>query len=284
MSLLNTRSLTLSYGETSIIEDLTVSIPEGKITVLIGSNGCGKSTLLRSLVRLLKPNRGTVLLDGKDIHRTATREVARKMAILPQGPTAPEGLTVQQLVKQGRYPYQTWLKQWSEEDERLVRHALKVTGLEDLADRPVDALSGGQRQRAWIAMTLAQNTDIVLLDEPTTYLDLSHQIEILDLLYDLNRNEGRTIVMVLHDLNLACRYADHIIAVRNKGIHSQGAPENVLTVDMVRDVFCMECIVCDDPLFGTPMCVPRGKGRVCGERCERKDECAANTLLQSNAV
>lgn len=284
MSVLNTRSLTLSYGETSIIEDLTVSIPEGKITVLIGSNGCGKSTLLRSLARLLKPNLGTVLLDGKDIHRTSTREVARKMAILPQGPTAPEGLTVHQLVKQGRYPYQTWLKQWSEEDERLVRHALKVTGLEDLADRPVDALSGGQRQRAWIAMTLAQNTDIVLLDEPTTYLDLSHQIEILDLLYDLNRNEGRTIVMVLHDLNLACRYADHIIAVRNKGIHSQGAPEDVLTVDMVRDVFCMECIVCDDPLFGTPMCVPRGKGRVCGERCERKDECAANTLLQSSAV
>lgn len=284
MSVLNTRSLTLSYGETSIIEDLTVSIPEGKITVLIGSNGCGKSTLLRSLARLLKPTLGTVLLDGKDIHRSRTREVARKMAILPQGPTAPEGLTVHQLVKQGRYPYQTWLKQWSEEDEQLVRHALKVTGLEELADRPVDALSGGQRQRAWIAMTLAQNTDIVLLDEPTTYLDLSHQIEILDLLYDLNRNEGRTIVMVLHDLNLACRYADHIIAVRNKGIHSQGAPEDVLTVDMVRDVFCMECIVCDDPLFGTPMCVPRGKGRICGERCERKDECAANTMLKASAV
>jgi iron complex transport system ATP-binding protein len=283
MSMIQTKSLTLAYGDVPIIDNLTLSIPEGQITVLIGSNGCGKSTLLRSLARLLKPEQGSVLLDGKDIHQSSTKAVARKLAMLPQGPTAPEGLTVLQLVKQGRYPYQSWLKQWSEEDERLVRHALQVTGVESLADRPVDSLSGGQRQRAWIAMTLAQNTDVILLDEPTTYLDMSHQIEILDLLYDLNQNEGRTIVMVLHDLNLACRYAHHLIAVRDKGVYAQGAPEDVLTPQMVRDVFCMDCIICADPLFGTPMCVPRGKGRICGDRCERKDECQANNLLATHA-
>lgn len=284
MPALETRSLTLSYGEISIIEALSFHIPEGKITVLIGSNGCGKSTLLRSLARLLKPAQGNVLLDGKDILLCATKEVARKMAILPQGSIAPEGLTVQQLVKQGRYPYQAWLKKWSAEDERLMRYALQVTGLESLADRSIDSLSGGQRQRAWIAMTLAQNTDVILLDEPTTYLDLSHQIEILDLLYDLNRNEGRTIVMVLHDLNLACRYADHIVAVRNKNIHSQGLPEDVLTTNMVKEVFCMDCIVCHDPLFGTPMCVPQGKGRFCRERCQRNKGHEMKTIIPSSAV
>ncbi|UHA75621.1 ABC transporter ATP-binding protein [Paenibacillus sp. 481] len=275
MSTLTTQSLTLSYGDSNIIEDLSLNIPEGKITVLIGSNGCGKSTLLRSLARLLKPKQGSVLLDGKDIHRTSTKEVARRMAILPQGPTAPEGLTVLQLVKQGRFPYQSWLNQWSAEDERLVRQALEVTGLTDLADRPVDALSGGQRQRAWIAMTLAQNTDVLLLDEPTTYLDMTHQIEILDLLYELNLTEGRTIIMVLHDLNLACRYAHHIVAVRERTVYVEGAPEDVLTPQMVKDVFSMECVVCFDPLFGTPMCVPRGKGRVCAENCELRDDCSS---------
>ncbi|MCG7408071.1 ABC transporter ATP-binding protein [Paenibacillus sp. ACRRX] len=279
MGVLQTQSLTLSYGDTNIIEDLSVQIPEGKITVLIGSNGCGKSTLLRSLARLMKPNQGSVLLDGRDIHQSATKEVARKMAILPQGPVAPEGLTVHQLVKQGRYPYQTWLKQWSEEDEKLVSYALKVTNMEPFADRSVDALSGGQRQRAWIAMTLAQNTDIILLDEPTTYLDMSHQIEILDLLYELNRKEGRTIAMVLHDLNLACRYADHIIAVRDKGIYNQGAPESILTPQLVKDVFHMECVICSDPLFGTPMCVPRGKGRMCPANCELLEQCDAPQLV-----
>ncbi|MBD8498166.1 ABC transporter ATP-binding protein [Paenibacillus arenosi] len=263
MAGLQTESITLAYDDTVIVDQLSLNIPQGKITVLIGSNGCGKSTLLRSLARLLKPNEGSVLLNGHDIHTSSTKEVARKLAILPQGPVAPEGLTVQQLVKQGRYPYQSWLKQWSEEDERCVNHALKVTGMEELKHRPVDALSGGQRQRAWIALTLAQNTDIILLDEPTTYLDLSHQIEILDLLYDLNREEGRTVVMVLHDLNLACRYADYIVAVQNKGIYAEGAPEEILSPQLVKDVFQMDCMICCDPIFGTPMCVPHGKGRNC---------------------
>ncbi|CAM2928182.1 ABC transporter ATP-binding protein [Paenibacillus sediminis] len=275
MTLLQTNALTLAYGDTPIIENLDLQIPEGQVTVLIGSNGCGKSTLLRSLARLMRPKSGSVLLDGKEIHRSSTKEVARNMAILPQGPSAPEGLTVLQLVKQGRYPYQTWLKQWSEEDERLVNDALRMTGLTDLADRPVDSLSGGQRQRAWIAMTLAQNTDLILLDEPTTYLDLSHQIEVLDLLYELNQEQGRTIVMVLHDLNLACRYAHHIIAVKDKGVHSQGAPEDVLTPQMVKEVFCMDCIIAQDPIFGTPMCVPHGKGRLCNDRCLLKAECVS---------
>ncbi|MCU6793542.1 ABC transporter ATP-binding protein [Paenibacillus sp. WQ 127069] len=261
MNILSAQSLSLSYGDTKIIEHLDLHIPKGKITVLIGSNGCGKSTLLRSFARLLKPNHGSVLLNGHDIARISTKEVARQMAVLPQGPVLPEGLTVLQLVKLGRYPYQGIFEQWSEEDERKVRAALISTHLESLAERAVDSLSGGQRQRAWIAMTLAQDTETLLLDEPTTYLDLSHQVEILDLLYDLNQHEQRTIVMVLHDLNLACRYAHHMIAVHNQGIHSQGFPEDIVTKAMIRDVFRMECEIGRDLLFGTPVCIPHGKGR-----------------------
>lgn len=203
---IETKSLTLGYGDSIIINELDIAIPKGEITVFIGGNGCGKSTLLRSIARLLKPESGSVLLDGKDVAKLPTKEVAKKLSILPQSPVAPEGLTVLQLVKQGRFPYQSWLKQWSEKDEEIVMNALKVTGMEEFKDRHVDELSGGQRQRAWIAMTLAQDTDIILLDEPTTYLDLTHQIEILDLLFELNEKEKRTIIMVLHDINLACRY------------------------------------------------------------------------------
>lgn len=256
-----TDRLTLSYGETLIIDELDLSIPKGEITVFIGGNGCGKSTLLRSVARLLKPRSGSILLEGDAIANLSTKEVARKMAVLPQSPTAPEGLTVLQLVKQGRYPYQTWLKQWSADDENKVTAALKATGLEALKDRSVDSLSGGQRQRAWIAMTLAQDTDIILLDEPTTYLDLTHQIEILDLLFELNEKEKRTIVMVLHDLNLACRYAHHIVAIKDKKIFAQGKPEHVINCDLVKNVFGMDCEVTIDPLFGTPLCIPYGKGR-----------------------
>lgn len=221
MSAISTETLSLGYGETVIIDELDVAIPKGEITVLIGSNGCGKSTLLRSLARLMKPRGGSVLLEGKAIAKLPTKEVARELAILPQSPSAPEGLTVHQLVKQGRYPYQSWLKQWSKEDEDAVTKALKATKLEEMADRPVDSLSGGQRQRAWIAMTLAQDTDIILLDEPTTYLDMTHQIEILDLLFELNEKEKRTIVMVLHDLNLACRYAHYLVAIKDKQIYAE---------------------------------------------------------------
>lgn len=258
---LETASLTLGYGDSIIIEDLDLQIPKGEITVFIGGNGCGKSTLLRSLARLLKPKNGSIILDGTSIQQMQTKEIAKQLAILPQGPEAPEGLTVLQLVKQGRYPYQKWLKQWSEEDEKKVNDALAATQMTELAERQVDSLSGGQRQRAWIAMTLAQDTDTILLDEPTTYLDMTHQIEILDLLFELNEKENRTIVMVLHDLNLACRYAHNIVAVQNKKIYAQGKPEEVITCDLVRSVFRMECQVTSDPIFGTPLCIPYGKGR-----------------------
>lgn len=260
-SAIKTESLTLSYGEHVIINELNLEIPKGKITVFIGSNGCGKSTLLRSIARLLKPKSGSVLLDGEAIAKFPTKEVARKMAILPQSPIAPEGLTVMQLVKQGRYPYQSWLKQWTEEDERKVKAALDSTGLAELEDRPVDSLSGGQRQRAWIAMTLAQDTEILLLDEPTTYLDMAHQIDILDLLFELNEKENRTIIMVLHDLNLACRYAHHIVALKNKEVFDEGKPEYIINCSLVKEVFQMDCEVTVDPLFGTPLCIPHGKGR-----------------------
>ncbi|MDQ1911408.1 ABC transporter ATP-binding protein [Paenibacillus sp. GD4] len=260
------RNLHLTYGNESIIEQLDLSIPKGKITVLIGSNGCGKSTLLRSMARLLKPSKGEVVLDGKQIAKIPTKEIARRLSILPQGPIAPEGLTVFQLVKQGRYPYQHWLKQWTEEDERLVREALRVTKTEALAEMPVDSLSGGQRQRAWIAMTLAQGTDTILLDEPTTYLDMAHQVDILDLLFELNERDRRTIVMVLHDLNLACRYAHHLVAIKDKTVYAQGKPEEVIHPQLVRHVFGMECSIVEDPYFGTPLCIPQGKGR----RAERK--------------
>ncbi|WP_102345498.1 ABC transporter ATP-binding protein [Bacillus sp. Marseille-P3661] len=258
---IETKALTLSYGDTTIIDNLDLQIPKGKITVFIGGNGCGKSTLLRSMARLLKPKTGNVLLDGMAIHKMSTKEVARQLAILPQGPEAPEGLTVLQLVKQGRYPYQNWMKQWSEQDEKMVINALKATQMTEFAERHVDSLSGGQRQRAWIAMTLAQDTDTILLDEPTTYLDMTHQVEILDLLFELNETEERTILMVLHDLNLACRYAHHIVAVRNKQVYAQGLPEKIITQKLVRDVFQMECQIAEDPLFGTPLCIPHGKGR-----------------------
>lgn len=258
---LQTKLLTLNYGDSNIIENLNLSIPMNEITVLIGANGCGKSTLLRSIARLLKPKQGSVLLDGQDLFKLSTKQVAKKLSILPQSPVAPEGLTVLQLVKQGRYPHQSWRKQWTEKDEEIVLHALKSTGVDHLRDKPVDELSGGQRQRAWIAMTLAQDTDIILLDEPTTYLDLTHQIEILDLLFELNK-QNRTIVMVLHDINLACRYADNIITVRDRGVYKEGKPEEIMTTDLVKHVFDLDCQMTNDPIYGTPLCIPFSKGRI----------------------
>ncbi|MDF2669900.1 MAG: transporter [Paenibacillus sp.] len=261
MHSLETKQLSLSYGSSTIIDQLSFSVPKEQITVFIGSNGCGKSTLLRSMARLLKPSKGEVILDGKQISELSTKEVARRLAILPQGPIAPEGLTVFQLVKQGRYPYQNWLKQWSEEDERMVMQAMLATNTIELMDQSVDSLSGGQRQRAWIAMTLAQGTQTLLLDEPTTYLDMAHQIDILDLLFEQNEKVKTTVVMVLHDLNLACRYAHHIVAIKDRTIYAQGKPEEVIHSQLVKDVFGMECKVIPDPFFGTPMCIPKGKGR-----------------------
>ncbi|RXZ84891.1 ABC transporter ATP-binding protein [Paenibacillaceae bacterium] len=260
MTAIQSKNLSLFYGDTCIFKELDIAIPQGKITVFIGSNGCGKSTLLRSLARLLKPKGGQIVLGGSDIASLSTKEVARRMAILPQGPSAPEGLTVLQLVKQGRYPYQSWLQQWSTQDEAMVRRALELTHLEPLAERTVDSLSGGQRQRAWIAMTLAQETPTILLDEPTTYLDLSHQIEVLDLLYELNQKEQRTIVMVLHDINLACRYAHNIVAIKDRKVYAEGPADQVVNEKLILDVFDLSCQVIQDPLFHTPLIVPFGKG------------------------
>ncbi|MGJ9458686.1 ABC transporter ATP-binding protein [Oceanobacillus sp. CF4.6] len=261
MQELTANDLTLSYGEDIIIDNLNITVPKGEITVLIGANGCGKSTLLRSMARLLKPKTGHVVLDGHDIAKIQTKEVAKRLSILPQSPVTPEGLTVFELVKQGRNPYRGFLKQWSTDDENAVNHALELTHVTNLKDRSVDSLSGGQRQRAWIAMTLAQQTDIILLDEPTTYLDMTHQIEVLDLLFELNEKEGRTVVMVLHDLNLACRYAHHIISIKDKKVFQQGKPEEIITCNLVEKVFQMKCDIFFDPNYGTPMCIPHGKGR-----------------------
>lgn len=259
MTTFQAQHLDLSYENNPIVGDLSLTIPAGRITALVGPNGSGKSTLLRGMSRLLKPVGGSVLLDGQDIWKMPTKELARSVGILPQSPVAPEGLTVYELVAQGRYPHQTWLKQWSREDEQATREALCTTDMCAFADRPVDSLSGGQRQRAWIAMTLAQDTDLILLDEPTTYLDMAYQIEVLDLLHDLNVERGKTIVMVLHDLNQACRYADCMVCLRGGRIVAQGTPQMIVDESLVFEVFGLNSRVVCDPVTDTPMVVPIGK-------------------------
>jgi len=253
---LRVEGVTLAYGERTVVESLDLLVPPGQITAIIGANACGKSTLLRAMSRLLAPRHGRVVLDGKDLHRLPTREVARTLGLLPQSPIAPEGITVSDLVARGRHPYRRLLARWTAEDDAAVARALELTGTVDLADRPVEELSGGQRQRVWIAMALAQQTDILLLDEPTTFLDLNHQVEVLDLLTDLNRERGTTIVMVLHDLNLAARYADHLVAVKAGQVYAAGAPEAVLDATLVREVFSMDSQVVPDPVTGRPLVLP----------------------------
>jgi iron complex transport system ATP-binding protein len=248
--------LSLAYDDRVISEGLSLRIPDGRITVIVGANACGKSTLLRGLARLLRPRAGSVLLDGSDIHRLPTKEVATRLGILPQQPIAPEGITVSDLVARGRNPHQRFFRQWSDADEDAVERALCATRTDDLADRCVDELSGGQRQRVWIALALAQDTPLMLLDEPTTFLDLAHQIEVLDLLAELNDCDGRTIVLVLHDLNLACRYADHLVAMKDGQIVAEGAPGSVVTRDLLAAVFGLDAEVVADPVTGTPLVVP----------------------------
>ncbi len=251
--------VTLAYGDRVIVSDLDLVIPPGRITAIVGANGCGKSTLLRAFARLLTPKSGQVVLDGKAVHRQPSREVARTLGLLPQSPLAPEGIAVADLVGRGRHPHQKPLARWSARDYEVVAAALKATGIADLADRAVDELSGGQRQRVWIAMALAQETDILLLDEPTTFLDVAHQIEVLDLLTDLNRDRGTTTVMVLHDINLAARYADHLFALRDGAVIAGGSPTDVITSDLIATVFGVDSLVVPDPVSGTPLVLPRGR-------------------------
>ncbi|KUM80085.1 ABC transporter ATP-binding protein [Streptomyces curacoi] len=253
---LTAQGLTLAYEDRVVVEDLDVEIPDGEVTVIVGPNACGKSTLLRALGRLLKPRRGAVLLDGTDLSRIPTRRIAQVVGLLPQTPVAPEGITVADLVSRGRQPHQKWWQQWSETDETSVTEAMERTSTADLAERQVDELSGGQRQRVWIAMALAQDTDLLLLDEPTTYLDIAHQVEVLDLVRQLNRERGRTVVAVLHDLNQAARYADHLIAMRAGRIVAQGPPADIVTAELVGKVFGLASVVVPDPVTGDPLVVP----------------------------
>ncbi|CAL9448284.1 Ferric enterobactin transport ATP-binding protein FepC [Streptomyces sp. enrichment culture] len=255
-SRLSARDLTLAYESRTVVDGLDLDVPDGRVTVVVGPNACGKSTLLRALGRLLRPRRGAVLLDGRELDRVPTRAVARSLGLLPQAPVAPEAITVADLVARGRQPHQRWWQQWSEADERAVTDAMDGTGVTELADRPVDELSGGQRQRVWIAMALAQETGLLLLDEPTTYLDIAHQVEVLDLVRRLNRERGRTVVMVLHDLNQAARYADHLVAMRGGRIVAQGPPAKTVTAALVREVFGLEAVVVPDPVTGGPLVVP----------------------------
>ena len=259
---LSAESVTLAYGDRSVIEGLSIDIAPARITAIVGANGCGKSTLLRALARLIAPKEGRVVLDGEALSSRHTKEIARTLGLLPQSPVAPEGIAVTDLVGRGRHPHQGLLARWSARDYAAVAEALDATGIADLADRSVDELSGGQRQRVWIAMALAQETDILLLDEPTTFLDVAHQVEVLDLLTDLNRERGTTIVMVLHDLNLAARYADELVAIKEGRVHALGTPEQVITETLVSEVFGLDSLVIPDPLTGKPLVVPSGRHHV----------------------
>ena len=252
-------NLTLGYGKKIIARDLSVAIPDGHFTAIIGPNGCGKSTLLRTLSRLMTPAEGSVFLDGEQIQRFASKEVARRIGLLAQNATTPGDITVQELVARGRYPHQPLFTRWRKEDEAAVTKAMQATGITDLAAQSVDTLSGGQRQRAWIAMVLAQETSIMLLDEPTTWLDISHQIDLLELLSDLNRTQGFTLAAVLHDLNQACRYATHLIALREGKIVAEGAPKEIVTPALIERIYGMRCMIIDDPVAGTPLVVPLGR-------------------------
>ncbi|WP_373694951.1 ABC transporter ATP-binding protein [Kineococcus terrestris] len=260
------QDLTLAYDERTIARGLSLEVPDGSFTVVVGPNACGKSTLLRALARMLKPTSGHVLLDGEHIRSLPSKEVARRLGLLPQTASAPEGITVADLVARGRFPHQKLLRQWTRDDERAVDAAMASTHVEDLADRAVDELSGGQRQRVWIAMALAQETPLLLLDEPTTFLDIAHQIEVLDLLATLHEEQGRTLVAVLHDLNHACRYATHLVALKGGRVMAQGDPREVVTAELVERVFGLPCVVVPDPETGTPLVVPLARHRSAARR------------------
>lgn len=258
---LSAERLKLAYDSRVIVDDLSLEVPTGRVSVIVGANACGKSTLLRALARLLVPRDGAVHLDGEMLRSIPTRQLAQRLGILPQSPIAPDGITVIDLVTRGRAPHQTWWRQWSRLDAAAVDSALAATNMTEMAERPVDELSGGQRQRAWLAMAIAQDTPVLLLDEPTTYLDLAHQLDVLDLIAELNEERGRTIVMVLHDLNQACRYAYHIVAMKSGTVVAEGPPDDVVTSDLVHDVFGVTCQIIPDPVTKTPMIVPDRRPR-----------------------
>ncbi len=262
MTALEARGIDFGYPDRPVATNLDLVVPDGSFTVIVGPNACGKSTLLRALSRLLKPTAGQVLLDGREIASLPSKQVARRLGLLPQTSLAPDGITVTDLVARGRFPYQSALRQWSREDQRAVQAALAATRTTDLGGRLVDELSGGQRQRVWVAMVLAQQTQLLLLDEPTTFLDLAHQIELLELFQDLNREQGHTVVAVLHDLNHAARYASHLVAMREGRIVATGSPVEVLTERLVSDVFELPCRVIEDPVSGAPLVLPDGRPRV----------------------
>ncbi|MFD7030565.1 ABC transporter ATP-binding protein [Streptomyces sp. NPDC059917] len=259
MQRLTAQNVTLGYDQRVIAENLSVEIPDNSFTVIVGPNACGKSTLLRALSRMLKPAAGQVLLDGHAIGSMPAKKVAKTLGLLPQSSIAPDGITVADLVSRGRYPHQGLLRQWSPQDERIVEESMASTGVAELADRAVDELSGGQRQRVWIAMALAQQTPLLLLDEPTTYLDIQHQIDVLDLCAELHEEQGRTLVAVLHDLNHAARYATHLIAMRDGEVVAEGPPAEVVTAELVERVFGLRCQIIDDPETGTPLVIPAAR-------------------------
>ncbi|WP_066370128.1 ABC transporter ATP-binding protein [Herbidospora mongoliensis] len=256
MNRLRAEGLSLGYDDTTVITGLDVAVLDQRITAIVGANACGKSTLLRGLARLLKPRQGAVHLDGKALASMSTLDVAKVLGLLPQTPIAPDGITVADLVGRGRYPHQGWFRRWTDRDHEAVTRALAATDTADLIDRPLHGLSGGQRQRVWVAMALAQDTDLLLLDEPTTYLDINHQVELLRLLRKLNAESGKTIVAVLHDLNLAGRFCDHIIAMDGGAIVAEGPPSEVITAELVEKVFGLSCVIVTDPVAGTPIVVP----------------------------
>ncbi|MEF3302726.1 ABC transporter ATP-binding protein [Paenibacillus sp. GYB003] len=290
MARLFAEKLHIAYGDKTIVDRLDLSVPEGRVSALVGANGSGKSTILKTMARIMKPQKGGVFLDGKSIHQMQTKEVAKRLAILPQNPVAPEGLTVSELVSFGRFPHQRGFGSLGKEDKDMVAWALDVTGMTGFSDRPIEHMSGGQRQRAWIAMALAQGTDILFLDEPTTFLDMAHQLEVLKLLERLNREEGRTIVMVVHDLNHATQYAHHIVAIKQGQVVYEGAPADVVHPEMLKDVFGIRADVIVDPRTGAPLCLPYG---LAGEdepaaydapRAGRKPESANASPSASGAV
>ncbi|WP_367568155.1 ABC transporter ATP-binding protein [Lacrimispora sp.] len=270
MNSIATENLAVAYDEKLVVDDLDMQIPQGKITSIIGPNGCGKSTVLKAVGRILKPKNGVVYLNGDDIHRLTTKEIAQKMAILPQSPQAPSGLTVGELVAYGRFPHQRGFGKLKPEDKEIIQWALEVTRLIELETTAVDNLSGGQRQRVWIAMALAQQTDLILLDEPTTYLDLAYQLEVLELLYRLNREQGSTIIMVLHDLNLAARFSDYMIAIRCGDIIRHGTPEEVMIPQVLKETFHIDAVIVKEPRTGRPTCVSYN---LIPQMCKNGDEC-----------